>query len=768
MEEWDQEKFEDEWKMLESGFRKLLETIESSFTRPFDNQEYIKLYSIVYNLCTQNKLDIEHESVPQPTEILYQRYGELLRNYLQERKPKTDTESFLHTLVQRWTNHKLIVKWLQKLFTYLDRYYTKHNSMDSLRDCGLKCFNSVVYEEVKLKLFESLLENIQEERNGQDIDRRICSEAINLFVEMGMESLTVYEKDFETPFLERTAAFYRRESARWIAEDSATEYMRKAEERLAQEHARAQNYLNPTSEQNLIRTVEVELLTQHQKVLVEMENSGIVALLRDQKLEDLARAYRLFSRIPKGLEPIAVIIKEFCTDEGARLVKKHAEAPELDFKNYVTDMIELHDKYSTILQRVLDNHTVFQKAIKDAFESFINQNISISPNKKREAAEREEKAADKGATQRSTILSTQNNSVTSSELLANYCDLLMKNSADKMSDDDLEEVLDKVVSLFGYISDKDLFHEFYRKQLSRRLLMSNTNDESERSLISKLKMKCGAPYTSKLEGMINDRNVSEETQNAFRQYQQDHTVSPGFEFTAQVLTTGFWPIFKADTLDVPDEVKHMISVFKEFYNSRTQSRVLKWVHSLGSVTLTGNFKKGAYHLSMNAYQACALLLFNSADTLTGSDVEKGLGLQWEDVKKALQSLAMGKYKLLLKTDDRKEIKETDEFTYNVDFQDRLRKLKIPNVVAKVNPKASQLVLQQVEDDRRHAIEACVVRLMKSRKMMEHATLIGEAIAQLSAHFKPDPKVIKRRIDDLIAREYLERDAERTNVYRYLA
>lgn len=37
---------------------------------------------------------------------------------------------------------------------------------------------------------------------------------------------------------------------------------------------------------------------------------------------------------------------------------------------------------------------------------------------------------------------------------------------------DMDDVLEKVVALFGHISDKDLFQEFYRKQLSRRLLMS--------------------------------------------------------------------------------------------------------------------------------------------------------------------------------------------------------------------------------------------------------------------------------------------------------
>jgi len=43
-----------------------------------------------------------------------------------------------------------------------------------------------------------------------------------------------------------------------------------------------------------------------------------------------------------------------------------------------------------------------------------------------------------------------------------------------------------------------------------------------------------------------------------------------------------------------------------------------------------------------------------------------------------------------------------------------------------------------------------------------------ASEQLMQHFKPDPKVIKRRIEDLISREYLERDKDNPALYRYVA
>ena len=75
----------------------------------------------------------------------------------------------------------------------------------------------------------------------------------------------------------------------------------------------------------------------------------------------------------------------------------------------------------------------------------------------------------------------------------------MQGSGEKLSDEAIEETLEKVVRLLAYISDKDLFAEFFRKKLARRLLNSNSaSDEHERSILSRLKQQCGAQFTSKV------------------------------------------------------------------------------------------------------------------------------------------------------------------------------------------------------------------------------------------------------------------------------
>ena len=65
------------------------------------------------------------------------------------------------------------------------------------------------------------------------------------------------------------------------------------------------------------------------------------------------------------------------------------------------------------------------------------------------------------------------------------------------------------------------------------------------------------------------------------------------------------------------------------------------------------------------------------------------------------------------------------------------------------------------------IEAAIVRIMKARRALEHRDLVSEVLTQLST-FKPDPKVVKQKIEDLISREYLERDKKKSGTYHYKA
>lgn len=58
---------------------------------------------------------------------------------------------------------------------------------------------------------------------------------------------------------------------------------------------------------------------------------------------------------------------------------------------------------------------------------------------------------------------------------------------------------------------------------------------------------------------------------------------------------------------------------------------------------------------------------------------------------------------------------------------------------------------------------------RQRKELTHQKLIAEVISQLTARFMPDVTMVKKRMESLIEREYLERvEDQEPAAYRYLA
>jgi hypothetical protein len=66
------------------------------------------------------------------------------------------------------------------------------------------------------------------------------------------------------------------------------------------------------------------------------------------------------------------------------------------------------------------------------------------------------------------------------------------------------------------------------------------------------------------------------------------------------------------------------------------------------------------------------------------------------------------------------------------------------------------------------LDVCLIQYAADIFLFLFSSHFIQVTKQLLATFKPDPKSLKKIIDDLITREYMDRDAANANLYKYVA
>ncbi|XP_050271553.1 cullin-3A-like isoform X1 [Quercus robur] len=642
-------------------------------------------------------------------------------------------ELFLEELNRKWLDHNKALQMIRDILMYMDRTFIPSTQKTPVHELGLNLWRDVVIHSSKtqIRLQDTLLELVHRERNGEVINRGLMRSIIKMLMDLGS---SVYQDDFEQHFLEVSANFYGLESQQYIESCDCGDYLKKAERRLNEEMERVSHYLDARSLEKITNVVEKEMIENHMHRLVHMENSGLVNMLVNDKYDDLGRKYNLFRRVANGgLLIVRDVMTSYIRDTGKQLVTDPERLK--DPVDFVQRLLDLKDKYDKIISLAFNNDKTFQNALNSSFEYFINLNAR------------------------------------SPEFISLFVDDKLRKGLKGVSEEDVEVVLDKVMMLFRYLQEKDVFEKYYKQHLAKRLLAGKTvSDDAERSLIVKLKTECGYQFTSKLEGMFTDMKTSQDTMQGFHE-SLGAELGDSPSLTVQVLTTGSWPTQPSATCNLPAEILGVCEKFRSYYLGTHTGRRLSWQTNMGTADLKAIFGKGQKHeLNVSTYQMCVLMLFNNADRLSYKEIEQATEIPASDLKRCLQSLACARVKSVLRKEPiGRDIAEDDAFSVNDKFSSKLYKVRISTVAAqRESEPENQETRQRVEEDRKPQIEAAIVRIMKSRRVLDHNNIVAEVIKQLQSRFLPNPVVIKKRIESLIEREFLERDKNDRKLYRYLA
>eukprot|EP00463_Aulacantha_scolymantha_P000488 TRINITY_DN1299_c0_g1_i1.p1 TRINITY_DN1299_c0_g1~~TRINITY_DN1299_c0_g1_i1.p1 ORF type:complete len:628 (-),score=103.46 TRINITY_DN1299_c0_g1_i1:126-2009(-) len=623
---------------------------------------------------------------------------------------------------------------IRDILMYMDKTYCKQQKKIPVYDMGLQLFRDHLVRKGQLndRLGQLLLQQVAQERNGEVIDKVLMKNCLSMLVEVNVTSTEVYVQVFEKEFLKQTRTFYQQESQDFISQNTCPEYLRKIEKRIWQEENRADNYLDKTSKPKLKAVVQEELITKYAERLVEDEKTGCIPMFQDDLTEDLGRMYKLFSREPHTLAFVKETMSTLIRETGTKIVKdkENLKHPKL----FVQHVLDTREKFNNFVKKSFEGDRNFARTLKEALEYFINLDSRAA------------------------------------QYLSLYIDDMLKKRLKGIPTREVEEQLTSVISIFRYLQDKDIFENFYKQHLANRLLTGQSgNAEVEKSMISKLKAECGHQFTSRLDGMFRDMDLSKQLMHEYRNWSSKRSALD-LELSASVLTSGFWPIQVVPDCRLPSEASRACEHFRTYYTTVHSGRRLTWQTNLGTAEVRASFNAGRKELMVHTYQMCILMLYNHGDTFTYKEIQEQTCIPESELPRQLLSLAHPKVRVLRKDPNTKALQPDHTFQFNSKYISKLFRVKIPLLSQRMvsGDKRDHPIPPGVLEARKNRVEAAVVRVMKSRKTLDHNNLITEVVKQLSSRFAVDPGFIKKRIESLIEREYLERDKENRRVYHYLA
>lgn len=695
---------------------KLRDAVVAIQTSKSINTSFEELYQAVENLCSSGMAAFLHDGLRGLCET------HIKNNTTQFLPDSMENISFLKLMNAFWQDHCRQMIMIRSIFLFLDRTYILQTpGISSLWDMGLDLFRIHIVSNpvIQNRIVDGLLMMIEKERNGQTVDKSLVKNLLRMLLD-----LQIYQDVFEVKFLKETEEMYAAEGQRLMQEMEIPLYLKHVDRRLNEEWERLLHYLDQSTKKTLIQCVEKQLLGEHLNAILQ---KGLDAMLDQNRIHDLKLMFDLFSRAKDGLPQLCSHFNLYIKKQGRVIVCNQ----EKD-KTMVQELLEFKDQMDSIVSQCFQKNPKFLNTLKEAFESFVNQR----PNKP-------------------------------AELIAKYLDLKLRAGNKEATEEELELLLDKIMVLFRYIHGKDVFEAFYKKDLAKRLLLGKSASvDAEKSMLSKLKQECGAAFTSKLEGMFKDMEISKELMTAFKNHLAHVKIPQNMDLTVNVLTMGYWPTYPPIEVQMPPYMLKYQEVFKKFYLGKHSGRKLLWQPSLGHCVLKAHFINGNKELQVSLFQALVLLLFNDKDSYSFEEIKQATAIEDGELRRTLQSLACGKARVLMKNPRSKDVEDEDKFLYHEDFKNKYYRIKINQIQMKETQEEQSITQERVCQDRQYQIDAAIVRIMKMRKSLSHNLLITELYDQLK--FPVKPTELKKRVESLIDRDYLQRDKDNTNQYHYVA
>ncbi|CAG0903712.1 unnamed protein product, partial [Darwinula stevensoni] len=722
---------------------------------------------------------------------------------------------FLQTLTLAWTDHKISLVIMRDILSHMERVYVPQHGVEDVYGLGLTLFRDHVikYGEIKEQLKEALSDTVARERRGEAVDRSMIRDITTMLAMLGGH---IYKRVFEDPFLQQAVEFYRAKSRNFLEggssvreEESRTNVEKEGAIQEAEDDSRCDHMETIVEEENqrpplestasdiqpyirhvrswterearrasrygvgkcaLRRAMTDALILDNLDAIVaatvapkppsfpalQRESPEIARMLRDGSAEELRSRYDLHSSVPEGSNITAKCVSAYLRERGRALVAE-AEGPV----SHVQSLLDLKHQLDGLLRSSFRGDRVVEQAVARDFHHL----LGLDPR--------------------------------SAERLSLFIDHAMR-GARGMTEPEIRKVMDGTMALFRFLPEKDAFQRFYEKHLAERLLLESVSEETERSMVSRLKTECGSQFTAKLEGMLQGMAVSKAIAKELKHRVDAAGVSAS---QSNLFTVALWGIASVDGVVLragrsagvgPDggilagsvcrlRVRHPCRSSHSlpgipFYLSHHSGRKLTLQPQLGSANIYAPFfgprredgeagdggssfaRLGSRRPSPGSALSSARPDGGSVGTWGGevgrarhhviqmSTFQVCILMLFNDRSRiSYASLTLGKatQRILNKSPKTRDIEPNDVFAINDSFTSKLFRVEIHSTKGKSDHKRIESS-SQADEDEQQEIEATNIH-HESCKKPPHNPLTTEVREQRKVRLLPRPVALEKRI-----------------------
>ncbi|KAJ8984726.1 hypothetical protein NQ317_004990 [Molorchus minor] len=732
-------KFEDKWPHMGPIVLKLLKQ------EPVSPAEWQELFYDVHLVCLWDEKgpaklkDHLHEDIVQ---FIKQAQARVLAH--------RQEEALLKAYIAEWRKFFTQCNYLPTPFRQLESSlqgkptYGNSNVQNSgkkapadesiVRKLMLDSWNDSIFSDIKHRLQDSAMKLVHAERNGEAFDSQLVIGVRESYVNLcsnAEDRLQIYRDNFEAAYIQSTDLFYRLKAPEQLATNGVQAYMRYADCKLREEEARAQRYLEAGSNDVIQCCVKVLVGNALSVLLAEC-----APLIKAGETGRLQLMFRLLERVPEGVQPMLAELENHITQAGLADMVAAAEIITQDSEKYVERLLELFRRFSKLVHEAFSDDPRFLTARDKAFKTVVNDTTVF----------RLELGTGKSIGGKAVAPESK-----CPELLANYCDMLLRRTplSKRLTSEEIESRLKDVLLVLKYVSNKDVFMRYHKAHLTRRLILDASADsEKEEDMVEWLR-EVGMPadYVNKLARMFQDIKVSKDLNGQFKSLMTRHDA-----INIKILNAGAWARgSERVTVSLPVELEDYIPEVEEFYKKKHSGRKY---HHMSNGTITFTTSSGKFDLDVTTFQMAVLFAWNQRphDKISYENLRLATELPDGELRRTLWSLiAFPKLKrqLLLFSPGAsapKDFTEHTVFWVNQDFAliktGKLQKRGKVNLIGRLQLSTER---SQIEDNqsivqlRILRTQEAIIKILKMRKKISNAALQTELVDILKNMFLPSKK-----------------------------